>query len=94
MVKIFFRMFKKAFQRGRSERGGESYSFWYVEPLSDARTKLEDFFNILLALALSVGRYITGREYDGNGSSQITFLEPLLLITRDIHLALGLSMAG
>ena len=44
------RMFKKDFQRGRSERGGESYSFSYVEPLSDARTKLEDFFNILLWL--------------------------------------------
>ena len=42
------RMFKKAFQRGRSERGCESYSFSYVELLSDARTKLEDFFNILL----------------------------------------------
>jgi hypothetical protein len=33
-------MFKKAVQRGRSERGGEAYSFPYVEPLSDARTKL------------------------------------------------------
>jgi hypothetical protein len=42
------RMFKKAVQRGRSERRGESYSFRYVEPLSDARTKLADFFNILL----------------------------------------------
>jgi hypothetical protein len=42
------RMFKKASQRGRSERGGEAYSFSYVEPLSDARTKLEDFFNIVL----------------------------------------------
>ena len=42
------RMFKKAFRRGRSERGGEAYSLLYVEPLSDARTKLEDFFNILL----------------------------------------------
>jgi hypothetical protein len=41
-------MFKKAVQRGRSERGGEAYSFPYVEPLSDARTKLADFFNILL----------------------------------------------
>jgi hypothetical protein len=42
------RMFKKAVQQGRSERGGEAYSGPYVEPLSDARTKLEDFFNILL----------------------------------------------
>jgi hypothetical protein len=42
------RMFKKAFQQGRSERNGEAYSLSYVEPLSEARTKLEDFFNILL----------------------------------------------
>jgi hypothetical protein len=41
-------MFKKAFQQGRSERRGEAYPRWYVEPLSDARTKLEAFFNILL----------------------------------------------
>jgi len=41
------RMFKKAFRQGRSERRGEAYSLPYVEPLSDARTKLEDFFNIL-----------------------------------------------
>ncbi len=51
-------MFKKVVQRGRSERGGEAYrgpvalstatGERYVEPLSDARTKLEAFFNILL----------------------------------------------
>ena len=34
-------------QQGRSERRGESYSAPYVEPLSDARTKLADFFSIL-----------------------------------------------
>ncbi|GIW54023.1 MAG: hypothetical protein KatS3mg082_0427 [Nitrospiraceae bacterium] len=44
------RMFKKAVQRGRSERRGEAYSLPYVEPLSDVRTKLADFFNILLRL--------------------------------------------
>ena len=42
------RMLKMAIQRGRSERRGESYSLSYVEPLSDARTKLADFFTILL----------------------------------------------
>jgi hypothetical protein len=42
-------MLKKAVQRGRSEREAEAYSFPYVEALSDARTKLEAFFNILLA---------------------------------------------
>ncbi len=36
-----------AIQRGRSERRGESYSLSYVEPLSDARTKLGDFFSVL-----------------------------------------------
>src|SRR5215475_3165065 len=43
-------MFKKPVQRGHSERRGEAYSFLYVEPLSDARTKLADFFNILIGL--------------------------------------------
>ncbi len=43
-----------AVQRGRSERRGEAYSFPYVEPLSDARTKLADFFNILLESAVLV----------------------------------------
>jgi len=33
--------------QGRSERRGESYSVPYVEPLSDARTPLADFFSIL-----------------------------------------------
>ena len=41
-------MFKKAVQQGRSERRGEAYSFPYVESLSEARTPLADFFNILL----------------------------------------------
>jgi hypothetical protein len=41
-------MFKKAVRRGRSERRVEAYSLRYVEALSDARTKLADFFNTLL----------------------------------------------
>jgi len=41
-------MFKKAIQQGRSERRLEAYPLGYVEDLSDARTKLVDFFNILL----------------------------------------------
>ncbi len=41
-------MFKRAVQRDRSERRGEAYRESYVEPLSDARTKLAAFFNILL----------------------------------------------
>ena len=42
------RMFKKVVQRGRSKRRGEAYVFRYVESLNAARTKLADFFNILL----------------------------------------------
>jgi hypothetical protein len=56
-------MFKKAFQQGRGERRGEALTVFtrpptacrnrrfprpYVEPLSDARTKRKEFFNILL----------------------------------------------
>ena len=41
-------MVKKAVQQGRSERGPEAYFFTYVEGLSDARTMLAGFFNILL----------------------------------------------
>jgi len=37
-----------AVQRGRSKRSGDAYSLLYVEPLSDARTKLADFLNSLL----------------------------------------------
>ena len=42
------RMLKMAVQHGRSERRGSTYSVSYVEPLRDARTKLADFFSILL----------------------------------------------
>jgi hypothetical protein len=42
------RMLKKAGQQGRSERRGEAYSVRYVEPLSEARTPLADFFSVLL----------------------------------------------
>jgi hypothetical protein len=41
------RLFKKAVQRGRSERRGESYPLWYGELQSDARTMPADFFNSL-----------------------------------------------
>ena len=45
-----FRMLKKAVQQGRSERRGEAYFVPYVEPLSEARTPLADFFSILLVV--------------------------------------------
>jgi hypothetical protein len=41
-------MRKNAVQQGRSTRRGEAYSTPYVEPLSEARTPLADFFRILL----------------------------------------------
>ena len=40
-------MVKKAVQRGRASKEARR-TLRYVEPLSDARTKLADFFNILL----------------------------------------------
>jgi hypothetical protein len=42
------RMDKTDVQQGRSERSGESYSLSYVEPLSDARTKLTSVYTIML----------------------------------------------
>ncbi len=50
-------MLKKTDQQGRSERRGEAYSVRYVEPLSEARTPLADFFSILLSNPLP------GRSY-------------------------------
>ena len=41
-------MLKKFVQQGRRERRRDAYSVPYVEPLSDARTPLADFFSILL----------------------------------------------
>jgi hypothetical protein len=41
-------MFKKVVRQDGSERGGEAYSFSYVEPPSDATTPPEAFFNILI----------------------------------------------
>jgi hypothetical protein len=36
-------------RQGRRERRGDAYSVRYVEPLSEVRTLLADFFSILLA---------------------------------------------
>ena len=44
-------------RQGRSKRGGEAYVFWYVEPLSAARTKLGDIFNILCERILLLAPY-------------------------------------
>ena len=51
-------MFKKTVQRGRrSEKARRTFEP-YVEPLSDARTKLAGFFNILLREGTGVGELI------------------------------------
>jgi len=42
------RVRKNAVQQSRSEQRGELYYLPYVEPLSEARTPLADFFRILL----------------------------------------------
>ena len=39
---------QKGGQQGRSEKRGDAYIESYVEPLSEARTPLADFFSILL----------------------------------------------
>ncbi len=49
-------MVKKAVQRGRSKRGGQGYSVRYVKSPSAARTKLADFFNILLEFGFGNAR--------------------------------------
>ena len=53
-------MFKKAGWRGRRERRTEAYFLWYVEVLSDARTKPTAFFNILLRLAQWTAAQVRG----------------------------------
>ncbi|MCE3224294.1 MAG: hypothetical protein K0S58_2474 [Nitrospira sp.] len=50
-----YRMFKKAVQRGRSDARRRGVPLRYVELPSDARTKLADFFNILLDRGTSLG---------------------------------------
>jgi hypothetical protein len=51
------RLFKKAVRQGRSERRGRGVPLWYVEPLSEARTPLADFFNSLLVGLFSPDQY-------------------------------------
>jgi hypothetical protein len=42
-------MLKESVQQGPSKRKDESYLVPYVEPLSEARTKLAGFISILIA---------------------------------------------
>ena len=43
----YSKVLKTVVQQGRSERKSEAYCFRYVEGVSEARTKLEDFYDIL-----------------------------------------------
>jgi hypothetical protein len=78
-------MFKKRLQQGRSERIPEAYSLEYVEGLSDARTKLEGFFNILLRQVFG-GRL---RRFDHRLREKIPVLTALLSF---FFLAVGIEI--
>ena len=65
------RMLKRAIQQGRSERRGEAYCSWYVEPLREARTPLVDFFSILLELSRAPGARALGRASLDVASSMV-----------------------
>ena len=76
-----------AVQRGRSKRRCEAYSLRYAESLSAARTKLADFFSILLStlhlfrsiamllLRLEKMRYAMSEYHIGGGLRLLTALE-------------------
>ena len=64
-------MLKKFVQQGRSERKDESYSAPYVEDLNDARTKLADFFSILLARTIHEYRREAFETEARRGFSQV-----------------------
>src|SRR5687768_9130148 len=66
-VRIARRMRKKVVQQGRSERRGESYSVLYVEPLSDARTTLGDFFRTLLEFGGVSQERLAGKVCSNHG---------------------------
>ncbi|MBH0203558.1 MAG: hypothetical protein HP496_14985, partial [Nitrospira sp.] len=53
---------------GRSERRGESYSGPYVEPLSEARTPLADFFRILLISVIAASL-----EFHSNVTEEVVY---------------------
>ena len=82
---LFDRLFKKAVQRGRSERRGEAYSFRYVEPLSDAIARCSlratgprpvDFFNSLLMASEALERHqVAGLDSRERGFSRPVEIE-------------------
>lgn len=66
-------MRKKAIQQGRSNARGRGVPLRYVEPLSDARTPLVDFFRILLGFVVTrlAARVWYGTEGKGPRSHQV-----------------------
>ena len=70
-------MFKKAGQQGRSERRVEAYSLPYVESLSDARTLLADFFNMLLVSHIDRNGWSLDRAHKGGKTRQIPLCSPV-----------------
>jgi hypothetical protein len=52
------------FLRGRSERNGEAYVSWYVEPLSAARTKQKTIFIDLKKQKPPSLSFVQGRRLD------------------------------
>lgn len=70
-------MFKETVWRGRSERSAETYSFWYVEVLSDARAKPTVFFNILLRLTEGAAPKVGGSRLFHRGKR--TFLVRIIV---------------
>jgi len=65
------------------KRRGDAYSPLYVEPLSDARTKLADFFNSLLELVDNEPVIQLGyRIWSGNGPALRMVKQAVLFVRR------------
>jgi hypothetical protein len=60
-------MLKKTVQQGRSERRPKAYPLGYVEGLNDAKTKLADFFSILIRHLESASQSEPSRHRQGPG---------------------------
>ncbi len=75
------RMRKKAIQQGHSEQRGELYYLPYLEPLSEARTPLADFFGILLGITHSKDIRSDTRDMD----SRHLISQLLIPLTTESH---------
>jgi hypothetical protein len=75
------RMLKKAAQQGRSKRRGDAYSVRYGEPLSEARTKLADFFSVLLEVRSSTSHHHRLASCSSNGLNSEQVPGPFSVLT-------------